>query len=441
MNYPEALGYLAVLADNYERGAPAPYTPEAYNLRRVRALLSELGDPQSRYPAALIAGTKGKGSTAAMAAAILRCTGLRVGLYTSPHLHTVRERITVDGAAITPDAFARGVAVVREAIAALGDRTHDLAGVTTYEAQTALALHHFATTGVDVAVLEVGLGGRLDATNVVEAAVAAITPISYDHTHLLGSTLAAIAAEKAGIVKRRRPCVSAPQPLEALAVIGRVCAEREAPLYLVGESGARWVDRTIAGLHASYQVERLALVGEHQRINAVTAVTIAELLQQGPLPGGAVAGGLASVRWPGRFEVVTGAPTVVLDGAHNGHSAEVLGRTLREQFPDRTLVLVLGTSADKDIAAIVAPLAPLATAVVVTTARHGRAAAPDRVAAAVHALPSKPLLEIAPTVAVALERARTLAGREGVVCVTGSLFVVAEARVALGLVAPTEIDP
>lgn len=226
MDYPAVLGYLYDLTD-YEKERIARYDPDTLDLSRIRRVLARLGDPQRRFPSIHIAGTKGKGSVAATCASVLQTAGLRTGLYTSPHLHTFRERIRVDGEPIPPDVL---ISLVQECRPIFDTEPQ----LTTFEAITALAFVHFARCQIDYAVVEVGLGGRLDATNVIIPQVAIITSLSFDHTYLLGNTLADIAREKAGIIKPGVPTVCAPQEAEALTVIQKVCAERESPLTLVG---------------------------------------------------------------------------------------------------------------------------------------------------------------------------------------------------------------
>ncbi len=445
--YARALAYLAQFVDLERRGMSAA----PLGLDRIRELLSRLGDPQRRYPSILIAGTKGKGSTAAMLERALRAAGYRTGMYTQPHLHTIRERVQLGGAPITPADFASALDGVRAAIRA--DQTE--VATTAYEVTTALALHAFAVAAVDVAVVEVGLGGRLDATNVVPAEVAVLTSISLDHVEILGPTVEAIATEKADIIKAGRPSVSAPQPAEAMAVIRLVAAKRASSLRVATEDGASWSCcgghwdlRTARGVIADL---RPALYGAYQRLNAaVAATTLDALAERGTLrvPLEAVRAGVEQVTWPGRFEVVPGAPTIVLDGAHNVESASRLREALEDRFGPRQLQFVLGIAADKDVAGIVATLcgatgsitaggADTATRVtsqpivIATHASHPRASAPAVIAEL--AAQAGARATVVPGVAEALTAARRNAGPEDVVVVTGSLYTVAEAREALGL--------
>ncbi|OGX41580.1 MAG: hypothetical protein A3C53_08425, partial [Omnitrophica WOR_2 bacterium RIFCSPHIGHO2_02_FULL_68_15] len=318
----------------------------------MRALMAALGHPERRWGAIHVAGTKGKGSTCALSAAILQAAGIRTGLYTSPHLVHLSERIQVDGRPVTAETLAAAVDAVRPSVAQLPSPP------TYFEVLTAIAFWVFAEAGVELAVVEVGLGGRLDATNVVDPLVSVITPVSLDHTDLLGSTLTAIAREKAGIIKPGRPVVVAPQSPDALAVLKAVAEEQGAPCLEVAAraqvrvleasaEGQRVALRTAAGTSRTIA---LPLLGAHQADNLATAVTALESL---PAPwaiaDAAVAEGAARVVWPGRLQVLERRPWVVLDGAQNAASAAALRDAVRALWPARPVHLVLGLSANKDL--------------------------------------------------------------------------------------------
>ncbi len=441
--YRAALEFLYSRA-NYERGFLGSLDPLGYGLERTARLLRRLGRPQDRLKIVHIAGTKGKGSVAAMVASVL-WTRYPTGLFTSPHLHTFRERIQVDGSLISRPAFGRLVAELGPVVADLDREAEGLGRLTTFELGTALGLLHFARAGAEWAVLEVGLGGRLDATNVVAPEVAVITSLSYDHTQVLGPTLAQIAAEKAGIIKPGVPVVCAPQDEEPVKVIEERARAVRAPLLLAGRdwswSGNR-TGLTVYGPFETYHGLQVALLGPHQLENAAVAVAAVDLLRaQGRISLGPeeVKLGLKGVRWPGRAEVLRRKPTVVVDGAHNGESAEFLGRTLKEEFRYDRLFLILGTSADKDIPALVAPLAPLADFVGVTRSRHPRAAPPEPLARELANFGR--VAEIFPDVGAALGEFLGRAGPEDLICVTGSLYLVAEGREFLGAPGSEEKDP
>lgn len=444
-SFEAALRFLAGQPDLERGDVPA----EGLTLDRIRALLQALGRPDARYPSVLIAGTKGKGSTAAMIERALRAAGHRTGLYTQPHLHSIRERIRLDGLEIEEGDFADGMEAVRAA--AEHRPASPETGCTAYEILTALALERFATHRAEVVALEVGLGGRLDATNAVDAAVSVLTSISLDHTQILGDTVEAIAREKADIIKSGRPCVSAPQTPAALQVIKEFAQRRGSDLRVVGEDGARWEQGASGGWDVITSRGRLAhlhlaLRGGFQRINAAVAATALEALEtQGvDVPLEAVRIGLEQVIWPGRLEYVRGDPPVVLDGAHNLESARRLREALREEHPGFRPLYVLGIAADKDVGGIVGMLcaftrdeamAPEPVYVVATAAHHPRALAPEGIARA--AQEAEVTATVAPSVAEALRTARRRAVPGDVVVVTGSLHVVGEAREALGLAEPS----
>ncbi|MCX7634894.1 MAG: bifunctional folylpolyglutamate synthase/dihydrofolate synthase, partial [Syntrophales bacterium] len=314
----------------------------------IREVLEAMGRPHEAYPSVLIAGTNGKGSTAAMMEAILRAAGLRTGLYTSPHLADPRERICCHGAMISPDDFVRCLEQVRAAT----DR------LTYFEFLTAAAFVHFAEQGVEIAVLEVGMGGRYDATNVAKGKMAVITNVSYDHQAYLGTTLARIAAEKAGIIRAGGVCLTAVRQRSAWKVIEGVCREKAATLMrLGGEISCRAMAEgrfAYRGPMWTLREMRCALRGAHQVRNAALAVGAAEMLvREGfPIREEAVRRGLEAVRWPGRLEVVARDPLVVLDGAHNPAGMATLRRALRECFTFRRLLVVFGALQDKDAGAM-----------------------------------------------------------------------------------------
>lgn len=451
-----------------------PGTSLSFELDRMRRLLTALGEPQRRWKSVHVGGTNGKGSTCAMIAAGLRAARHKVGLFSSPHLHTVRERIQVDGRMIGED----------EVIAWLNRHEALLAsleGLTTFEALTALAFDHFAASGVDIAVIEVGLGGRLDTTNVLEAPeLCVIMPVGMDHAAVLGSTPAAIAADKAGIFKPGRPVVAAPQLPEVLAVLRQAAAETPCQL-LEAQALAHWdaARATPAGQRFRLRLEPLAvlawappppgaarralpppkpvktppleleleiaLAGDFQRANAATAALALRVL--GALgwrtESAAMQSGLAAARWPARLERFQSAavlgrpgPLLVIDGAHNPPAAAALSQALAERYPRRRRHWILGCSADKDIRGVLAALLGDAASVTCIRAPHPRALAAAALAAlateALAAAGAPPGLAAAPAVDAdaALERALGLAGPEDLVVVAGSIFAAAALRLA-----------
>ena len=442
-HYQGALDYIFHYV-NYERQAHYRYDATTFDLGRMIELLDKMGRPHERFQCVHIAGTKGKGSTSAMTESVLRAAGFRTGLYTSPHLHTFRERIRVGGELIPKQALVDVLNRNREAI-------ETTAGVTAFEVMTALAFAHFADSRVEWAVLEVGLGGRLDATNVARPAVCGITSLSYDHTDLLGHTLSLIAWEKAGIAKAGVPLVSAPQETQAMEVIEQVCGDIGARLVRVGVDwtvereegdlgGQTLTVRRVADNLALRDL-RIRLLGRHQITNAATAVAIlAELNAQGVLiTEDVLRAGLLQALWPGRFEVLQRRPVLVVDSAHNADSARKLQAALADCFPRppraRT-VLVFGASADKDIDGILEqflrpdPASGYAAVdrVIVTQSGHPRSASPEDLVRQVRAVSPDIYVSSHHEVEGALHEATTWAEPHDLICVTGSIFVVAQAR-------------
>lgn len=428
MTYPQALEYLESLIN--PPGHPRrPY--HEVKLSRMRALLDRLGAPEAGLRGVLVAGTKGKGSTAAMLAGILGAAGLRVGLTVKPHLVDYRERIQVGGRMITKSDLIRLVEAIEPAVEA--GRADPWGPATYVEATVAMALLAFRRARVDAAVVEVGIGGRLDATNTTDPAVSVITPISYDHTELLGRTLTEIAREKAGIVRPGRPLVSAPQMPEAQTVVEEAARAAGAPLALAGReigyhvaaSSLDGVQARIRGRRGEYEVA-IPLLGRHQAVNAAVAVGAAEALLGLSLPPAAVRTGVAGVRWPARIELVARRPYTIIDVGHNPASMAALCDTLRELLGGRRLVVAFGMLATKDYHAVTALLAPLAAAVVTTTPDNLHALPAGDLAAEVRRY--TPNVEAIDDRQAAVARARELAGPDDVLVVTGSFYFVGEVR-------------
>jgi dihydrofolate synthase/folylpolyglutamate synthase len=413
MTYAEAVARLLAL-----RGGE--YTGMRPGLERIEALLDALGRPERQYVLAHVGGTNGKGSISAMLAAMLGAGGRRVGLYTSPHLVSFRERIRVDARAIDEDAVVDGVEALGTLVARLD--------ATVFEATTALALDHFARERVDVAVLEVGLGGRFDSTTVGRPAVAVLGPIDLDHREVLGDTLSAIATEKVGIF-RSGVAVSAAQSPEAAAVVLAHVARAGVPLLLEGRDlTVRLRERSLQGQRIDcagpgWRLDdlRLGLLGAYQPANALLAVAAARVLD---VPEAAVRQGLERARWPGRFEVRTRpGGWLVLDGAHNPAGARALAASLDAYFGETPITLVLGVLRDKDAAGIMRPLLARARRVVLTASSNPRAAAPAGLRPLV---PPSLSTAVAPSIAEALALAEE-EPRSPILCVAGSLALVGDA--------------
>ena len=431
MNYQQALDYLYSFVD-YET-TPSPHDAAHYDLRRVEELLACLGNPHLKARSIHIAGTKGKGSTAAMIASVLTTSGYTTGLNTSPHLHTVNERISIDGKLISNEELVSLVERLKPVASAVNQKA-TYGQLTTFELLTALGFLYFGLKGVDFQVVEAGLGGRLDATNVVKPEVCVITSVNLDHTDVLGNSLIQIAAEKAGIIKPGGVVVSSPQADEVAKVIEEACLKCSAGLVRVG-SDVTWQELTfdasrqllkVNGILASYQLS-LPLLGRYQLENAATAVATLEVLATGGfnISRDSVITGLAKVSWPGRFQIMSRSPLIVVDGAHNPASARGLGQSIEHYFKDlNQAILVIGTSFDKDIAGIVSELYSFFDRVIVTRSRHPRAMATEPIVTEFtrHGVEAK----VAETVSEAVSLALAQAGGKDFICIAGSLFVVGE---------------
>jgi len=440
VNYQQAIDYINSYTDYEKIGMP--HDPAFYDLRRVDELLSLLDNPHRKAGSIHITGTNGKGSVAVMIASVLTAAGYRTGLYTSPHFHTWRERIQVDGELISEDELAQMVTELKPQLEAVNQRAA-YGKLTTFEFLTALAFAYFGRRGVTFQVLEVGLGGKFDATSVITPLVSVITPVDFDHMDVLGSTLEEITAEKCGIIKPGGIVVTAPQPPEAAGVIKEVCRQRQAKLVTVGK------DVTWQGLSFALDGQRLRvqgrisydlflpLLGDHQLVNAATAVAALEVLvdKAFDIPKESVAKGFEQVSWPGRFQILRRRPLLVVDGGHNVGAARQLTQSIKQYLDFKRAILVMGTSQDKDVAGLVAEVAPLFDEVIVTRSRHPRALplAPLAAAFARHGIKAR----LADDVTSALSQALVLAGERDLVCVAGSLFVVAEAMEAAEGLFPT----
>ena len=440
MDYRQSIARLLTLVDHERNKVTGPRQKAIYDLTRMEALLERLGSPQHQVPAVHIAGTKGKGSTAALCDAALNAAGLSTGFYSSPHLHTFRERIRRNSKPISQEAFAELV----EGLWPLHEELKDDAAVgplTLFEFLTGMAFQCFAQDRTDVQVIEVGLGGRLDATNVLDAGVCVITSISLDHTAILGNSIEEIAADKAGIIKTGATVVIAPQAPEALSPIVAACQEKEAAPILVGrdvtwEEGRFGTDGqrfTVRGLRGEYELY-MPLLGAHQLENAASAVAALEALaSQGiEVPAKALEVGFERVNWPCRMEVLSRSPLLVADGAHNVYSVQSLLKSLPRYLEYDRLVLVAGFSRDKDVEDMAQALGERTDTVIATASRHPRSLTPSEVAGLFGN--SGATVTEAPTPADALRMAMDSAGKKDLILATGSLFLTAEIREsALGI--------
>lgn len=444
LEFQKSLDYLYSFID-YSLTRVSRYAAEKFDLARVKTLLERLGDPQNSFKSIHIAGTKGKGSVSALIDSSLQVAGYRVGFYSSPHLQDYTERIRVNGANIPKRDF---ISLLDE----IKPHIEYVPQITTFELTTVLGFMFFAKMKVDLAVIEVGLGGRLDATNVIDPVVSVITSLSYDHIQVLGDTLAKIAFEKAGIIKQGCPIVLAPQKDEARRVVEKVALERHAPLThvgkdylyapwahsLSGQSFLVWsaveqemVDEFIeSGGRQSWEPLRLTipLLGYHQVENSATAYAALHILQNHGVhvSEADIKRGFAEVNWPGRFEVLRRKPPLIVDSAHNQDSALKLRLAIDDYLPGQPVLLVFGASEDKDLHGMLSALLPRVYRVIATKSSHPRSLDPQKVVEVSHQFgcSAQAIVPIEDAISEALR----LAGQESAIVVAGSLFVAAAAR-------------
>lgn len=411
-----------------------------FKLDRMNQLMDLLDAPQAKFPSVHVAGTKGKGSTASLIASTLQACGYKVGLYTSPHLEDFRERIIINGEMISE----HDVIDLADQMRPLTEKVPE---TTTFELTTAMAFLYFAHEKVDIAVLEVGLGGRLDATNVVDPVVSVITSISYDHMSVLGNTLTEIATEKGGIIKAGRPVVIAPQKPEAGDTLVNIATDRNSPyIKVTDEYKFAPLDHNlknqrfeITSRHLKVRGKKIStntalsltipLLGAHQIENAATAVAVLDQLRlQGfQITRKAIQTGFNQVYWPARFEILRENPPVVIDSAHNGDSMQRLVETVNEYFPEWPFILIFGASADKSMGEMLSAILPRCELVITAQSLHPRAATPEELKAIVEKY-SIPVIAINPA-EEALSQALFLAGESKGILVTGSIFIASAARV------------
>ncbi len=442
--YQQALDYLYSFVD-YSLTRQLRYSPEKFNLARMFKLMKLMGDPHKKYPVVHIAGTKGKGSTAAMVASILRAAGYKAGFYSSPHLQDFTERIQVHGEPISREKLVERVDQIRPLVAQVPE-------ITTFEITTAIAFMEFYKKQVDVAVVEVGLGGRLDATNVVDPLVSVITSLSFDHMNVLGDSIAQIAVEKGGIIKTKKPVVLAPQWKEAREVIEKIAEERKAPLTIIGrdyfygehsrslngQTFFLWSkddqelvnDYISSGGRTEWEPEHFSipLLGTHQVENAATAYATIQILRENSLTINreSISAGFARVNWPGRFEIIQKSPLIIIDSAHNQDSALRLRLAMDDYLNGKPIVLLFGSSEDKDVRGMYSHLLPRVKTLVATRSTHPRAMEPKLLVELANQF-GKHAIETQ-TIEEGLNEAIKQAGKDAAIMVTGSIFVAAAVR-------------
>lgn len=396
-----------------------------FGLKSITTLLSRLGNPQKSYKTIIIAGTNGKGSTAAMTASILHSAGYKVGLYTSPHLVDVRERIVINGKKIALKDFNRTIACVKDKIEQ---------PVTYFEFLTAVAFVYFQNKKVDIAVLEVGLGGRLDATNVCNPLVSVITNIDFDHTAYLGDTLESITSEKAGIIKRNGVCLTAAKQKNVLDVLKDACLRRRAKLYRLGYDIKIKKQKdglfTYQGFNRNLKNLTIPLRGEHQLSNAALALAAIELGEKKGfrVDDAAIYAGLKNTCWEARLEIMQKNPLFLLDGAHNPAGIDALCCSLKKDFSFRRLIIIFGALADKDYRRMLEKIVPLASSVILTQIKAKRAVPVSDLMRAVNKIGYEAIAT--ENVNQAITQAITMAGKEDLICATGSFYLAGEIKQA-----------
>jgi dihydrofolate synthase / folylpolyglutamate synthase len=432
--YRSAINYLDSLV-NWERVISPNYNSNNFGLARISRILAALGNPHRKFKAAHVAGTKGKGSTVAMLAEMVRACAIKVGVYTSPHLLDVRERIMVDGEIISENAFAKAVSAVAGVMTKA-----KVTSPTYFEVLTAAAFKHFADSGVELAVVETGLGGRLDATNVVQPDVVGLTSISFDHVAQLGNSLEAIAKEKAGIIKKGVPVVSAPQRDNVKQVFTEAAQQHAAPLRFSDENvdfSYRFEFSRAAGRHAriclttensKFEHVQVPLLGEHQAINCTLALNMLDVLKTRgyAIDDQLAVQGLDKVNLPGRMQMINENPRILIDGAHNAASIDALMRAIGQNITYDSMVVIFACHRDKDISGMIKRLQLGADKMIFTSTGTPRSAEPAELAAQYMEISGK-MTQVADTLDDAMQIALRAVSREDIICITGSFYLIAQA--------------
>ncbi len=430
-NYDTALDYLYSFVD-YSLTKQLRYSAEKFNLQRMRDLMDKMGNPHQNYPVVHIAGTKGKGSTSVLIAAVLQGAGYKVGLYTSPHLHDYCERIQINQVPISHQELIRQVNAIKPSVASVPE-------ITTFEITTAIGFKYFAEQKVDIAIVEVGLGGRLDATNVVTPILSVITSLSYDHMNILGDTIEKIAGEKGGIIKKSIPVVIAPQGFpEVNSVLAEIANKNDSKIVFVEEEytytsqlhsleGQRFSLAKLAPAEQEPVNYTISLLGYHQIENAATARAALDVIKTKgfQISEDDVVDGFRAAYWPCRFEIIKKKPLIIVDSAHNVDSAIKLQATVKDYLKNKKITLIFGASEDKNIRGMFEVLFPVVNDIIVTKSIHPRAFEPENLAEIASQL--KRYATITQSIEEALELIREKS-THGVVLITGSIFVAAAAK-------------
>lgn len=438
MTYQQALAYLDSLT-NYEKKSNFDYE-KSLKLERMMSFSDRFSNPHKGIRTIHISGTKGKGSVSSFINSILMEAGYKVGLYTSPHLFSFRERIRVNGESIREEDVARLIEEIKPQV----EMMEKEGGKPTYfEVSTMMAFLYFKSENVDFMVLEVGMGGRLDSTNIAESSISVITPISYDHTQYLGSTLRDIAFEKCGIIKNNSIVISSPQPAEATDVIKKVSDQKNAGLYVIGkdinfqviDSGLEGQNFRLLTRYAEFPYLRIRLLGDFQLENAATAVAAVEELRSRGIfiTSDVIKSGLAKARWPGRLELINKKPFIVVDGAQDVNSVSRLKKAVKDIFRYKRLILVFGAMQDKDIDGMCKELIDIANWVATTKSKSERASPPEIIKEKMSKYNRAIEVIATDSVVEAIKKCKEEAGEGDLILITGSLYVVAEAmQVAKG---------
>lgn len=428
-DYNSALDYIYSFVD-FSLTRNLRYSSEKFNLDRMKSLMKLLGNPQNNYPIVHVAGTKGKGSICAMLSSVLGAAGYRTGLYTSPHMQNYSERIRIGNKEIEKRQFVSLINVIKPNVA-------KITGLTTFEITTAIAFLYFSKMKVDIAIIEVGLGGRLDATNIIQPKVCILSTISKDHEKILGNTLEKIAKEKAGIIKEKVPVIVSPQKPRVYVVFENVAKQKNAPIIKIKDKfNLVYQSHGINGQYFSIIEKKWGkqiniftkLLGSHQAINSLSAYAALQILNENGfnISNEAIQLGFKIVKWPGRFEILSKKPLIIIDSAHNTDSIQKLVNTIMDYFQNKKIILIFGASEDKNIRGMLKILLPYCQKIIISQSDHPRALDPDKIK--VIGMSFAHNIEVISSMEKALEKAIALYEKDSIIIATGSIFIAAALR-------------